>query len=130
MFTLNQIQQAEQKVKTGADFPKFAQNLKTLGVKRFDVYVMNGMTIYFGSGDEPVEGPPLYENLLIEQNPNQGELKEALKIHQSGETDYQTFCRQAASAGVEKWIVDLEEMTVTYLSIDGTALETEKITTL
>jgi uncharacterized protein YbcV (DUF1398 family) len=127
MFTINDIQTAEQEIKTGADFPKFARTLKALGVKRNDVYVMNGMAIYFGEGNETVEGPPLYEHLLIEEHSSVNDLQKALSIHQRGETDYQTFCRQAAAAGVEKWIVDLVDMTVTYLGDAGTVLLVEKI---
>jgi uncharacterized protein YbcV (DUF1398 family) len=127
MFKINEIEAAAQEVKTGADFPKFAQKLKAMGVKRSDVYVMNGMSIYFGEGDETVEGPPMYEHLLIEEQSSVDDLKEALLAHQRGETDYQTFCRQAAGAGVEKWVVDLVAMTVTYLGDAGTELLVENI---
>jgi len=127
MFTLEEIQTAEQKVKSGADFPQFAATLKAMGVTRSDVYVINGMAIYFGIADETVEGAPAYESLLIDEQSSVDDLKEALKTHQQGNTDYQTFCRQAASAGVEKWIVDFNLMTVTYLDMSGNELLTEKI---
>ncbi len=127
MFNIEKIKSAEQKVKSGLDFPKFAFELKDLGVKRSDVYVMNGMAIYFGKDDYTVESAPVYENLLIEEHSNAEELKEALVIHQQGETDYDTFCRQAAGAGVEKWIIDFEEMTVTYLDMHGNELLVEHI---
>jgi len=127
MFTIEEINNALEEIKTGADFPQFAAKLKAMGVKRSDVYVMNGMAIYFGNGDETVEGAPVYENLLIEEYSNADELKAALKIHQQGEIDYQTFCRQAAGAGVEKWIIDLVNMKVTYLDMAGNELIVEKI---
>ncbi|RZL65040.1 MAG: DUF1398 domain-containing protein, partial [Pedobacter sp.] len=38
MFNIEQIRAAEEKVKTGADFPQLAKDLKDLGVLRFDVY--------------------------------------------------------------------------------------------
>ena len=127
MFTIEKIESAEQKVKSGADFPKFVAELKEMGVTRSDVYVMNGMTIYFGSDNYTVEGAPAYESLLIEEHSDAAELKAALKTHQQGETDYQTFCRQAAGAGVEKWITDFLEMTVTYLDMHGNELIIENI---
>jgi uncharacterized protein YbcV (DUF1398 family) len=127
MFTIEEIQAADQKVKTGADFPQFAATLKAMGVTRSDTFLMNGMSIYFGSADETVEGSPIYEQLLIEEQSSVEELKEALKSHQEGGTDFQTFCRQVAGAGVEKWIVDFEAMTVTYLDMAGNELLVEKI---
>ncbi|MBB6237906.1 uncharacterized protein YbcV (DUF1398 family) [Pedobacter sp. AK013] len=39
MFTIENIQAAESKIKTGADFPQFIKEIKEMGVKRNDVYV-------------------------------------------------------------------------------------------
>lgn len=127
MFTIEAIQQAESKIKTGADFPNFIKEIKAMGVIRNDVYVMNGMSIYFGNDDHTVESAPVYENLLIEEQSSAEDLKTALKSHQQGSTDYQTFCRQAAAAGVEKWVTDLAAMTVTYLDMSGNELVVERI---
>lgn len=129
MFTIEQIQSAEQKVKTGADFPQLAKDLKDLGVQRFDVFVMNGMTVYYGENDHVAEGEPVYETLLIDDQSSAEDLKEALKVHQHGASDYQTFCKQAAMAGVEKWIVDLQAMTVSYFDTAGVELVVEEIPT-
>jgi len=127
MFTIEDIRSAEQKIKTGADFPLFIKEIKAMGVERNDVYVMNGMSIYFGNNEHTVESAPAYETLLIEEQSSAQDLQKALKIHQEGQTDFQTFCRQAASAGVEKWVTDLKEMTVSYLDMAGNELIVEKI---
>ncbi|TCC90240.1 DUF1398 domain-containing protein [Pedobacter frigiditerrae] len=127
MLNLEEIHIAESKVKSGADFPAFIQEIKAMGVTRNDVYVINGMSTYFGTGDEAVQGPPIYEDLIIEPESSISGIREALKIHQNGETDYQTFCRQAAAAGVEKWVTDLNEMTVIYIDMAGNELVVEKI---
>lgn len=127
MFTIESIQLAKSKTKTGADFPNFIKEIKAMGVIRNDVYVMNGMAIYFGNDDHTVESAPAYENLLIEEQSSPEDFKTALKIHQQGQTDYQTFCRQAAAAGVEKWVTDLTAMTVTYLDASGHELLVEQI---
>jgi uncharacterized protein YbcV (DUF1398 family) len=108
-------------------FQNLRRKLKSLGVQRVDVFVINGIAVYFGAGDEAVEGSPVYESLLIETKSSVTELKEALKNHQVGIIDYQTFCKQAAEAGVEKWIIDLKEMTVTYLDTSGNEIVVEKI---
>ncbi len=127
MFTIEKIQVAEAKIKSGSDFPNFIQEIKSMGVIRYDVFVINGMSIYYGASDQVVQSAPIHEDLLIEQVSDSDALKEALKIHQNGSTDYQTFCRQVAVAGVEKWIVDLDSMTVTYLDSAGNEMVTEHI---
>lgn len=56
-------------------------------------------------------------------------LRHAIAIHQQGQTDYPTFCRQAAEAGVEKWITHMLDMTVTYLDQHEHQLVVEAIPT-
>ena len=127
MFTIEQIQAAEAKIKSGADFPNFIQEIKAMGVIRNDVFVINGMSVYYGDDDHTVQSAPAYEDLIIEETSSIDELKEALKVHQNGATDYMTFCRQVAVAGVEKWVTDLNEMTVKYLDSAGNEMVIEHI---
>lgn len=128
MFTIEDIRAAESKIKTGADFPQFIKEIKEMGVKRNDVYVSNGLSIYFDDEDNVQQiSPDGYPALIINDEPSAGKLSQALKVHQQGETDYFTFCKQAADAGVEKWVTDLEEMTCTYLDAEGNELVKENI---
>lgn len=130
MFTIENIQAAESKIKTGADFPQFIKEIKELGVKRNDVYVSSGLSIYFDDEDNALQvSPEGYPALSINDESSAGKLEHALKIHQQGETDYFTFCKQAADAGVEKWVTDLEEMSCTYLDAEGNELVKETIPT-
>ncbi|WP_293306065.1 DUF1398 domain-containing protein [Pedobacter sp. UBA5917] len=131
MFTIENIRAAESKIKTGADFPRFIKEIKELGVKRNDVYVNNGLSIYFDDDDNVQQASPEeYPSLIINEESSAGKLEHALKVHQHGETDYFTFCKQAADAGVEKWVIDLEEMTCTYLDTEGNELVKETIPTV
>lgn len=128
MFTIQDIKTAESKIKTGADFPQFIREIKALGVVRNDVYVSKGLAVYFDDENHTEEASPdQYPDLVINEESSSEKLTHALKIHQRGETDYFTFCKQAADAGVEKWIIDLEEMTVVYLDTEGNELIKEHI---
>ncbi len=61
-----------------------------------------------------------------EENPYR-KFKQYLKIHQQGQTDYLTFCKHSAETGVEKWTVDLLEMTCTYYDKAGNIMLMEEI---
>ncbi|WP_406826750.1 DUF1398 domain-containing protein [Pedobacter sp. KACC 23697] len=123
MFTIENIQASAAKIKSGKDFPLFIKEIKELGVKRNDVYVSNGLSIYFDGEDNAQQtSPDEYPTLTINEESSPGKLEHALQVHQQGETDYFTFCKQAADAGVEKWVTDLEEMTCTYLDAEGNEL--------
>lgn len=127
MFTLNQIQEAHKKVKSGVDFPKYVQDLKHLGVTHYDNFVKNGKAIFYGANNFNIESDPKYPLLEVNTIGSESKLEHALSIHQQGETDYLTFCKQAADAGVEKWVTHMIDMTVTYLDKENNILIIETI---
>lgn len=127
MFTIEQIHEAFCKVKSGVDFPRFVQDLKSIGVTHYDNFVSDGRTIYYSANNFFVSGEPKYSPLVVSQDSSADKVKQAIFIHQQGQTDYPTFCRQAADAGVEKWTTHMIAMTVTYLDTDGNKLTVEPI---
>ena len=114
MFTLEQIKTAHSKVKSGADFPAYIQDLKKLGVTYYETFVSDGHTNYFGTNDFKTTAPAKYEALSITETTDADTFKSDLKAHQQGKTNYPTFCHDCAKSGVEKWVVCLEKMTCTY----------------
>ncbi len=127
IFQLEEIKAAHSKVKSGADFPKYIDDLKKLGVLRYDSFVGDGHTVYFGANNYQIQSPAKYENLKVENAGKVPEFRNYLKIHQQGQTDYPTFCRHSAETGVEKWTVDLNRMICTYYDKSGNKMHEEKI---
>lgn len=127
MFTIDQIIGAFKKVKSGADFPQLVQDLKQIGVTHYDHNVADGQTKYYGANNFVVESAAKYPIVAVSDNGLTDKLKHALSIHQQGQTDYLTFCKHAADAGVEKWTTHMTEMTVTYLDKKNNKLTVEAI---
>jgi len=127
MFTTEQIKAAHSKVKSGADFPAYIQELKQLGVVSYDSYVSDGHTDYFGDNDFKTTSLAKYESLIIADLTDENQFKADLKAHQQGKTDYPTFCRDCAKSGIEKWVVNLEKMTCTYFDKAGKEILEEQI---
>lgn len=114
MFTINQIKEIHSKVKSGADFPKYVQNLIELGLVRYHHFVSDGHSQYFGKDNFNIESEAKYADLIIAEESNKEKFLHYLKIHQSGQTDYLTFCQHSAETGIDKWTVDMAGMTCTY----------------
>lgn len=127
MFTISQINEASKKVKSGADFPQFVQDLKVIGVSCYDTFVADGHTKYYGANNFILQSAAKYPVLPVNNVSSATTLKHVISIHQQGQTDYSIFCRQAAEAGVEKWRTDILAMTVTYFDKHGDKLTTEPI---
>ncbi len=127
MFTVEQIKTAHRKVKSGADFPEYIREIKAMGVTAYETRVKNSDTDYFGANDYRASSIPMYGDLAIADSSDKAKFEHYLKIHQQGETDYLTFCRQCAETGIEKWFVCLDEMTCTYYDKAGNKILAEQI---
>ena len=127
MFTTQQIEQAHEKVKSGADFPKYIQEIKGFGVQSFITFVKDSHTEYFGADNFTTSSNPKYEDLEIAEITDSEKFKAQLKVHQQGKTDYFTFCKDCAETNNEKWIVDLNKMTCVYYDKYGNEILVEEI---
>ncbi len=127
MFTLTQIKEAHAKVKSGADFPKYIQELSQLGILKYTTYVSDGHTQFIDADGFSLTSDPKYTAQMIAEESKISEFQSYLKQHQLGKSDYPTFCRQAAETGAEKWISDLVTMTCTYYDKKGNEMLVETI---
>ena len=127
MFTLDQIKAAHSKVKSGTDFPNYIQDLIKLGVSHYETFVTDGHTVYAGENNYTIISPAKYDALSVANKSNSEQFISDLKIHQQGKTDYPTFCKDSATSGVEKWVVNMDRMTCTYYDKTGNTMLTETI---
>lgn len=128
-FELKEIKEAHSRVKSGADFPAYVQDLIGLGVKKYDTHVCDGHSVFFGADGYQIKSKPKYAKLRIANISDKERFKHYLKNHQRGQTDYPTFCNQSAETGVDKWTVDMDQMTCTYYDKSNSKMLEEQIAT-
>jgi uncharacterized protein YbcV (DUF1398 family) len=126
MFTLEQIQAAHAKVKSGADFPAYAQELKKMGLGRYEFFLADGHAEYYGINGQQLIAGPKWDRRQIGAM-SKKDFAAAVKRHQKGGSDFPTIALEAARYGVYKWIVDLVDMTCTYFGEDGKVIMVEEI---
>lgn len=127
MFTLNQIKEIHAKVKTGADFPAYIGELKTIGVTGYETYVGDGHTSYHGKGGKVLDSASRYDPLTIVTRVDPEQFKKDLKKHQDGGSDYNRFVAECAANGIEKWTINMERMTCIYYDRAGNQILVEQI---
>lgn len=126
-FTIEDIKTEHQKVKSGADFPRYIKAIKSLGVSHYTAYVAEGNTEYFDDNNESAHTGSKYDKLTIAEKVNFDHFKARLKLHQQGGTDYMTFCKDCAENGIEGWKMDLNAMTCTYFDKERREILVEQI---
>ena len=127
MFSLHQINEVSAKVKSGKDFPMYVQDVMNTGVTEYVTFVRDGHTVYFGEEDFSIQSEEKYEPMLVATKTDAEKFLRYLKDHQQGLSDFKTFCKQAAEAGVDRWDVDMNDMTCTYYNKNGQKVLVENI---
>lgn len=128
MFTIHQIEEVNAKVKGATGFTNYIEALINLGVISYSIYANDGHADYYGVEEHCITlHAKHYPVLEMFKNSDPERLLHALAIHQQGQTNYLTFCKHAASAGVYKWTVDLEIMQCTYFDINQEIIISERI---
>ena len=130
MISIEQIKEAISNVKSGADFPKFIQELIKLGVSRYGTFVKSRLSVFFGHNNDMITLEPKVENLYVADNTDAKQFKQDLKAHQEGNTDYITFCTDCAKSGIDRWEVDIVKMTCTYYDKADNIILVEAIPTM
>jgi uncharacterized protein YbcV (DUF1398 family) len=130
MFTLEQIQAAHAKVKSGADFPSYIHAIKAMGVAGYEHFVSDGRIRYFGVDGFSLSTQAKWTPIEVALMADAEKLKQSLIIHQQGQTDYMTFCKQSADAGVEKWVVDMLQMRCIYYDKANNEMVAETVPSL
>lgn len=127
MFTAEQIKTAHSKVKSGADFPSYIKEIKSLGVTHYEAYVTDGHIDYHGANNYTAKVPAKYEPLIIAGTSKDDEFKAGLTDHQQGKTDFAAFITMCAAFGIEKWEICMDKMTCTYYDKSGNEILVEEI---
>jgi uncharacterized protein YbcV (DUF1398 family) len=127
MFTIDQITEAHDKVRSGADFPKYIQELISMNIASYETYVSDGHTEYIGKDNSRLLSEARYPAIEVAPVGDAQKFGHYLRIHQQGQTSYPVFCNHSAETGVEKWTVDINSMTCTYYDKKGNQLLVEEI---
>ena len=127
MFTAEAIKAAHSKVRSGADFPTYIQEIKAMGVTHYTCYVSDGHIDYHGDNDHVANVPAKYTALTIAATTDTATFKTELKTHQQGKTDFLTFIHSCARYGIDSWVVSMDQMTCTYYDQAGNEVLTEQI---
>ena len=93
----------------------------------YDFFVTDGHSEYVASSGEMIAAPAKYASKTIAAASNADALRHTIAIHQQGQTDFETFCQQAADAGVHYWRTDAVNLACIYVDMAGNEVVNEPI---
>ena len=127
MFTIEQINELHARLGSAKMLPEYVRALKALGVERYDSYLADGHSEYFGQGGDRVVSPPVHEVLPVAATGQREMFLQHLGRHERRETTYLEMSRGLAHSGIEKWTVDTGRMTMTFYDKGAREILVEQI---
>lgn len=127
MFTLEQTNEIHDRLGSASTLKDYLQALREIGVLASDSYLTDGHTVHRGADGYEVATEPTHEVFEVAVISDKDAFVEQLRLHETGVTSYVEMSRGLAEAGVEKWIFDTVELTITYYDRARTALLSERV---
>jgi hypothetical protein len=81
MFTLGQINEIHDEFGRADMLPQYLQTLKGIGVRKYDSFIFDGHSEYFGKNGYCVISPPIHSVLVVAETSNQHKFLEHLNLH-------------------------------------------------
>ncbi|EGE53151.1 DUF1398 family protein [Streptococcus parauberis] len=125
MITKDAITKAQEEF-GGRNFPMLVQAFLDLGMVSNTVNIKDGKAIYNDKDGNQV-AMAAFQVEAVAENLDKDYFMQQLKLHQSGQTDFPTFCKDTADAGIYKWDVDLLVKTCTYFDLNDQMVYSEPI---
>lgn len=127
MFTLAQINDIHERLGKRATLLEYLQALRAIGVRKYDSFLADGHSEYFGIDNQKIVSPPVHKKLTIANRSNREDLLRHLSLHNQDKTDYLEMSQGLADSGTEKWSFDTSKMTITYYDKEGREMLVEAI---
>jgi uncharacterized protein YbcV (DUF1398 family) len=88
MFTLEQTNDVHDRLGTAETLSQYLEALKNIGVDKYDSFISDGHSEYFGKGDHKDVSPPAHEQLSIAETSNRESFLKHVNLHDQGKTNY------------------------------------------
>lgn len=102
MFTIEQINDLHARLGKAATLFEYVRALNAIGVEKYDSYLTDGHSEYFGKSGHEVISPPAHDKLSIAEKSNRENFLKHLKLHEQGKTSYIEMSEGLAQSGIEK----------------------------
>ena len=127
MFTIEQINNLQAPLGSERSLLEYLRALNALGVERYDSYLADGHSEYFGRGGHKVTSPPVHEVLSVAETGQRKTFLQHPRRHEHHQTTYLEMSSGLAESGIKKWTVDTGRMTMTFYDKAGMEMLVEQI---
>ena len=130
IFTIEQINDLHARLGSAKTLPEYVRALKALGVERYDSYLADGHSEYFGQGGHRVVSPPVHEVLAVAETGQRetflqhlcGKIRQIKAFHTGREAKEFLISKIVAEAESENVLLSDIERKMLYFTESGWTL--------
>lgn len=127
MFTLEQITDTHDRLGSSDTLGAYLRALREIGVARYDSYVTDGHSEYYGADGTRLLGPAFHDAFVIAETCDRDQFLQYMRQIEQGGVGYVEMSKALADNGVEKWTFDTEQLSITYFDKAGKVLLEENV---
>jgi uncharacterized protein YbcV (DUF1398 family) len=127
MFSLDQISKIHDDFGNADNLALYLRELNAIGVIKYDSFITDGHSEYFGEDDYKLVSGPIHASLTVANKIDRDKFLESLKLHKQLKTSYLKMSKSLADSGIAKWTFDTNKLTLTYYSKDDDEMLMEAI---
>jgi uncharacterized protein YbcV (DUF1398 family) len=128
VFTWAEVDDLHTRFGRAASLGDYLRALAAIGVTRFESFVTDGHSEFFGPNGHSVVSPAHHEHLSVADRSDRDSFLRHLRDPGDGKTSYLEMSAGLAQSGVEKWVADTSALTMTYCARDGVVLLVDDVT--
>jgi uncharacterized protein YbcV (DUF1398 family) len=128
VFTWAEIDDLHARFGRAESLGDYLRALAAIGVVRFESFVTDGHSEFFGADGHSVVSPAHHELLSIAGVSDRDAFLHHLRDHGAGKTSYVEMSTGLAQSGVERWVADTNALTMTYCARDGVIFLVDHVT--
>ena len=127
MVTLAEIDAVHELLGHADTLAEHCRALADLGVTGYDSHVVDGRTVFRTTDGDELVTPAHHEVVALATEPDHAEAHATLARASAGEVGYVEMSRLLGAAGLERWSVDTQGLTMTYLDVRGRVVLVEQL---
>jgi uncharacterized protein YbcV (DUF1398 family) len=127
VFTIEQINEIHERLGKQTTLPKYLLALNAIGIDKYNSFVTDGHSEYFGKDDYKVISQAAHKKINICNESDKQAFLDHLRLHEHGKTSYIEMSQGLADSGIERWVFDTNNMTLIYYDVEGLEMLVEKI---
>jgi|GEM_PF-2442078 len=127
MPTLDQIRKIHDELGNADTLASYLRALRSVGVSKYASFVSDGHSEYACTDSEALVSEAVHEPFTVADKADKNQFLAVMGLTENGKIGYVEMSKRLADSGIERWMFDTKELTISYLDKAGNIIHKESV---